>query len=453
MLQPLFFIIENFMDASQIGKELAPLVSPLFVVKDRGVRGALLSKVAFLSQHLDKNTLNSSVFEPLCSGFNDSSPALRELTLKATLGLVPSLSSPNLEKLMRYLVRLQTDTETSIRTNSVIFIAKLAPQMSDMSREKMLLPAYARAMRDPFAPCRLAALQSTLKSKDLFTMNDLATKVLPATMPLLLDPLANVRKEAFQVVNHFLASLKQESDRMETMAQQQQQQQQLQQQQQAAQQPQQHAPALAQPTQTGGPSQVAAASEVAPSPSSGRYLSGLSSWMSSSTKPETAAAAGAAAPVAPPPAVPRAAPRAAPPVQQFAATSLAAPVPAPAADDGWGDDEEEEDDGWGDEDNENDLAFSSIGAKSTPASTPSTFSSPSTYSTPNQFAMPNSFSAADNDDPFAAIGMKTTTTRPAARGKLILPKKATSTLKVKAAAPATKLKLDDSEMADGWDDF
>jgi SCY1-like protein 1 len=112
---------------------------------------------------MGKNALNQAVFEPMCSGFSDSSAALRELTLKATLVLVPYLFQPNLEKLSRYLVRLQSDQEASIRTNTVIFFSKLAPYLTDTTRQKLLL----RALKDNFKPCRLAALQSTLKAKGI----------------------------------------------------------------------------------------------------------------------------------------------------------------------------------------------------------------------------------------------------------------------------------------------
>ena len=84
MLGPLFFIEENYQDPEKVGKELAPLVAMLFTVPDRGVRSILLNAVGFLTKTLDKNALNASVFGPLCSGFTDSSPVLREMTLKAT---------------------------------------------------------------------------------------------------------------------------------------------------------------------------------------------------------------------------------------------------------------------------------------------------------------------------------------------------------------------------------
>ncbi|KAL3936235.1 MAG: hypothetical protein SGBAC_008406, partial [Bacillariaceae sp.] len=407
MMQPLFIVVENYLDKARVTKELGPLVALLFKVKDRGVRGALLSKVGFMAQHLEKNSLNAHVFEPLCSGFNDSSPALRELTLKATLGLVPSLNEPNLEKLTRYLVRLQADPETSIRTNAVIFVSKIAPKMSQISREKHLLPAYVRSMKDAFPPARLAALQAITQSKDLFTPQDIAVKVLPSVMPILLDPITDVRNEAFIVVNTYMGVLQEESVKI---AQQQRQQQ-----------------AAAPPPKPGQ-------APVAPAPKSGSYMSGLTSWMSTTTTPTASAPAPTPSTSTPlmqapasTPVVPS--PMAAPPQQQFAAVTLS----APAADDGWGDES-----GWGEDDDDDnvDLAFSNIGSTSTPVS----MAKPQQFSTPQQF----------DDDPFAAIGA--TTTSSATKLSFNKPKSG-GALKLTKAAPATKLSMDDDDLADGWDDF
>lgn len=484
MLVPLFYIEEQYQDPSKIGKELAPLISKLFHVPDRGVRSILLNQVGFMTLHLDKNALNANVFEPLCSGFNDSSPALRELTLKATLGLVPSLTPPSLEKLSRYLVRLQSDAETSIRTNAVIFIAKIAPHLSEVSKEKMLLPAYARAMKDMYGPCRLAALQSTLQSKQLFAVSDLATKVLPCVMPLLLDPLKDVRDQAFRVVHTLLHDIQEESKRMELIV------------------PpggvgsgqSSQPPPTAQRPAVPSPGTTNGTSSIPQAPSSGStYLSGLSSWMSTSTQPSTTTTgaqnkavgttptpqmgvAQATRPTYPPQQQQQQqqysqAPL--PPVQKFAATSLNPTITTPTKDDGWGDEADVDDDtdNWGDDDDDGDkddnlLAFSNIGtkAKTTAAAAavpPHSFTPAATTATPASFS---GFSGmGDDDDPFASIGMKSASImpRPAMRGtsgsKLVIPKKTvgpTSVNKGKIASPpATKLKMEDNDAGDGWDDF
>ncbi|MGK3749361.1 MAG: SCY1-like protein 1 [Bacillariaceae sp.] len=441
MLVPLFFIEEHFQEPDKVGDELSPLVAKLFLVPDRGVRSVLLNQVGFFTKNLNKNALNSSVFEPLCSGFNDSSPVLRELTLKATHALLPSLHPPNVEKLSRYLVRLQSDAESSLRTNAVIFIAKIAPHLSEVSKQKMLLPAYVRSMKDPFSPCRLSALKSTMMSKTLFTKQDLATKVMPSVMPLLLDPMTDVRQEAFRVVRELLEDVQQESNRMTELgdplmigapgtA------------------PTGGAPQRSRPQQSGttpttgvAPSTTARTTSAAStnSNSSSGYLGGISSWMGSSTAPapvvvnpiaSTSAPTSTARPIT----VPQ------PPIQQFAAASLNAPAPAPAADDGWGD---EGDDNWSDDDDDNDnaLAFSNIGGGNQTIK-------PST--TTNNASSMGDFGGGMgmDDDPFASLGMKTAAiVKPrvgASKGKLVLPKK---------KPPAKKLTIDKNDVGDGWDDF
>lgn len=418
-MQPMFFIAEHYLD-DRVGPELGPTVALLFTVADRGIRGALLQKTTLLVEHLDKHTLNTAVFEPACSGFSDSSAALRELTLKATLIMVPNLTHPNLEKLSRYLVRLQSDPEASIRTNTVLFFSKLAPYLTDMSRQKLLLPAYIRAMNDSFTPCRLAALKSTLKSKEFFDPKGIASKVLPAVTPQLLDPAAEVRREAFQVVDDLLFLLRQEGERLNTMpdqttagaA--------------AAESP---APKARAPTTAPSPA-------VSPAPASGGYLSGLSSWMASSARASTPPPKSASASPAPKASTPQVtAP--APPAAAYVTANMAAMSVNESVNvsDGWGDDGE--DDGWGDDDD--DLGNVDVSPIKAPTSGPARFS------------------AAVNEDPFSAIGAAPAKTASLsmrkAKGKLTVPGSKTAASTTGAAPPrpaVTKLDVSDD---DGWDDF
>ena len=116
MLTPFFYISETILDRTTLNTQgIGKVIGILYKINDRAIRGTLLQKANFMADHFDKVTLNDAVFEPMCGGFSDSSAALREMTLKATASLVPHLSHPNLEKLSRYLVRLQSDPESSIR--------------------------------------------------------------------------------------------------------------------------------------------------------------------------------------------------------------------------------------------------------------------------------------------------------------------------------------------------
>merc|ERR1740124_695767 len=208
-------IASSNLPPDEFSRRLGPnVIQKLFRVNDRAIRGALLTRISLFSTTLSPASLNGDVFEPMCSGFSDSSAPLRELTLKSAIVLVPSLTPANLEKLSRYLVRLQMDPENSIRTNTVIFIGKVAPSLSDMAKSKLMLPAFVRALKDGFAPCRLAALKAVVACRKHFDESSLALEVLPVVVPRLVDDVAEVRAEAVRVVENFMGVLKELGERM-----------------------------------------------------------------------------------------------------------------------------------------------------------------------------------------------------------------------------------------------
>ena len=292
----LFQIAESYLAKTPelFQRHITPLVPILFAINDRGVRGAVLQKISLLESQLEKSAINSSVFEPMCSGFTDSSGPLRELTLKSTICLVPKLSHANLEKLVRYLVRLQSDPEASIRTNTVIFIGKIAPNLTDMSRQKLILPAFMRSMKDPFTPCRLSALRAVTSCKEYFSQKDVAEKVLPAVVPHTLDGANDVRTEAFKVVDALLVGLREESKKMARD----------------------EADRISAATCGMGQS---GSGEIPEAPTSGSYLSGFSSWMATSAEPSDSGAAKASANG---PSIPAAAPKPGPAAPKFSSLSL-----------------------------------------------------------------------------------------------------------------------------------
>jgi len=459
ILPPLFYIAETYLakdraDPNKFATEMSPLISKLFHVNDRGVRGALLGRTNLFTSQLDKNQLNASVFEPMCSGFADSSSALRELTLKATITLVPHLTQPNLEKLSRYLVRLQQDPESSIRTNTIIFIGKLAPHLTEISRQKMLLPAFVRAMKDPFDPCRLAAMKALQTSMDLFDPAGIAQQVLPTVTPCLLDSSSDVRRESFACVEACLGVLRKEDDRMSVIE------------------------AENVPNGNGGMGMVGGATSAAnggvpsgsatsqvtgglsatknvashppaPAPASGGYLSGLSSWMSSSSSAAPPPSAAPTAPTAPAPAAPIV------PQPQFSSLGLNDTAVGGASgvddDDGWGDD----DINFGDtpssaqsNTNSNMGGFTSIGAKVT-APAPSAS---------NAWSEEEDFFKSFESKPGSKLSVGGTRSA-STKGKLITPK-TTSLAQRKtemAQKKATKQKPDITKLTmdndTNWDDF
>ena len=145
----------------------------------------------------DNDTINGAVFEALNAGFSDTAKAMREHTLKSMLALVVKLNEANLnDRLMRTLGKLQSDPEPSIRTNTTIFYGKVAPRLSEAIRVRAIVPAFLKAMKDPFPYARLAAVRSTSACKAFYDPALVCVKIMPEVCALLLDPYGPVREAA-----------------------------------------------------------------------------------------------------------------------------------------------------------------------------------------------------------------------------------------------------------------
>ena len=89
--------------------------------------------------------------------------------------------------LLRHLARMQADQEASIRTNACILIGRLGPSLGYNTKRKVLVPAFTKALKDPFVHCRVAALMALMATIDCFEQEELASKVLPNMSFALVD--------------------------------------------------------------------------------------------------------------------------------------------------------------------------------------------------------------------------------------------------------------------------
>lgn len=145
------------------------------------------------------------IFPNLVNGFSDSSPPVREHTLKAILLAVPKLYDSLVNNdLLRHLAKLQTDPEPGIRTNTTICIGKISKHLNEGTRKKVLVPAFSRALQDPFPPARNAGLLAYSACVDWFDLPDVSQKIIPATSPLLGDSEGSIRKLAAKNIEAFL---------------------------------------------------------------------------------------------------------------------------------------------------------------------------------------------------------------------------------------------------------
>lgn len=89
--------------------------------------------------------------------------------------------------LLRHLSKTQTDVEPGIRTNTCILLSRLSKYLSTSTQRKVLIPAFARALRDPFVHARIAGLMALMATAEVFEKEDLAGKVIPAMSICLVD--------------------------------------------------------------------------------------------------------------------------------------------------------------------------------------------------------------------------------------------------------------------------
>ena len=70
------------------------------------------------------------------------------------------------------------------------------------TRNKVLLSAFTRALRDPFPPARLASVRAMLACVEYFKDDDIAVRLLPAICPLMVDKEKPVREAVSEWCEH-----------------------------------------------------------------------------------------------------------------------------------------------------------------------------------------------------------------------------------------------------------
>ena len=75
-----------------------------------------------------------------------------------------------------------------------------------------MLACFARSLKDPFPPSRIAAINAIAATQQFYTIAETGTRVLPTIAQATVDPEKSVREQAFRVVKGFLSKLEKVSD-------------------------------------------------------------------------------------------------------------------------------------------------------------------------------------------------------------------------------------------------
>ncbi|GAA6047618.1 hypothetical protein JCM3770_001591 [Rhodotorula araucariae] len=183
---------------------LQPVVRA-FATPDRAMRMALLEHLDKYAERLSAKDVNERVWPHLQTGFGDVVPVIREATVKAIPLIATKLNDRILNNdLLRVLGKTQTDVEPGIRTNTCILLSRLSRHLQASTQRKVLIPAFARALRDPFVHARSAGLMALMATCEVFEKEDLAGKVIPAMSICLVDREKAVRDQAFKAIDMFV---------------------------------------------------------------------------------------------------------------------------------------------------------------------------------------------------------------------------------------------------------
>nr|KMM68141.1 kinase family protein [Coccidioides posadasii RMSCC 3488] len=199
----------------EYNQKLTPAIVRLFANPDRAIRVCLLDNLPLMIDRLSPKKVNDKIFPHMVTGFTDMAPVVREQTVKAVLTVIGKLSDRTINgDLLRYLAKTANDEQPGIRTNTTICLGKIARNLGQSSRTKVLVAAFTRSLRDPFVHARNAALLALAATIDLFSEEDCATKIIPAISPALIDKEKLVRDQANKTFDTYLQQIRQYASTM-----------------------------------------------------------------------------------------------------------------------------------------------------------------------------------------------------------------------------------------------
>ncbi|KAF9183928.1 hypothetical protein BGZ51_003673 [Haplosporangium sp. Z 767] len=177
----------------------------MFASTDRTIRLSLLENLGGFIDRINKKVVNDKIFPSMALGFTDTAPIIREWTVKSVLLVISKLSDKVINyDLLRYLGKLQTDEEPGIRTNTVICLGKIAKYLNDGTKAKILVPAFTRSLRDPFAHARVASLMALNATSESYDKGDIAARIIPCISLTLVDTEKIVRVQAIKSLDTFV---------------------------------------------------------------------------------------------------------------------------------------------------------------------------------------------------------------------------------------------------------
>ncbi|KAG4078021.1 hypothetical protein HA402_002072 [Bradysia odoriphaga] len=211
---PPMFKLGNLLDEAEYQKRIVPCVVKLFTSTDRVTRARLLNTLVHFVGHLQPQVVNEQIFPNVAHGFLDTNPYIRDQTIESIIHLAPKLNYNNLNvEVLRHFARLQAkDDQGGIRTNTTVCLGNIAKHLHPQVRQRVLVSAFMRAIKDTFPPARGAGVLALATTQQYFLLSEVANRILPALCTLTVDPDKTVRDHTFKTLRGFLGKLERVSE-------------------------------------------------------------------------------------------------------------------------------------------------------------------------------------------------------------------------------------------------
>eukprot|EP00796_Vickermania_ingenoplastis_P010026 gene10026-7003_t len=205
---PMFHLIHCIPPSCSFTRVMLPILTRLYLCRDRFVRMQLLQGIPLYSERLASEPVRVFVWPQVLEGFRSTSPEILALTARGAVLLAQHMSPTSVIELIQALAPLQQHPDPSLRANATLCVAAVADRVSLESRVLVLGNAYARVLKDPEPRVRLAAAIGFRGFCKWMTPQQLATILLPHMVLLTVDKHGPVREIGFEVVQYGLSKLR-----------------------------------------------------------------------------------------------------------------------------------------------------------------------------------------------------------------------------------------------------
>eukprot|EP00492_Amphilonche_elongata_P000128 TRINITY_DN105_c0_g1_i9.p1 TRINITY_DN105_c0_g1~~TRINITY_DN105_c0_g1_i9.p1 ORF type:complete len:502 (+),score=83.00 TRINITY_DN105_c0_g1_i9:779-2284(+) len=187
---------------------IIPAVSRMFENNERSTRINLLKNIKLYIEFVPDDVVEKKIFPNVVSGFADTTPTLREVSVRSLIAFAPKLAPATLNgKVLQILAKCQTDAQPAIRTNTTVVIGEIAQYLSTEKQHTVLATAFVRTMKDKFVHARKASVLAVEKCIELFTIKQMVGALLPQLAKLTVDPYKSVRDPALKTVKKIVSKL------------------------------------------------------------------------------------------------------------------------------------------------------------------------------------------------------------------------------------------------------